>query len=108
MPQLGEAYGFQADLVPEERHRERSDRRADARVDGREGAAHDRERRLARHAASVDEPDLEPGPLELGRDLRPGAMNDADLVPLRQRERERRGFSRDGAADLEHDPAHVL
>ena len=108
MPELGHAHGVEADLVAEERHGAVGPIAAQtsaltAAKESRTTAS----AACARHAPSVDEPDLEPGALELGRDLRPGAVDDADLVPLRQRERERRRLSRDRTADLEHDPAHV-
>ena len=107
MAELGHAHRVEPDLVAEERHGLWADRLAEPGVDGGERLAHDRQRRVARHAPPVDEPNLEPGTLELGGDLRPGAVDDADLVLLGQRERERRRLSRDRPADLEDDAAHV-
>src|SRR5262249_1657335 len=48
-----------------------------------ERLAHDLERRRARHPPAADERDLQPAALHLRRDLRAGAVDDADLVALR-------------------------
>ena len=64
-----------------------ADRSADLRVDGGQRVADDGERSCARHAPSVDETDFEPGTREFGRDLRPGPVDDADVVLLRQGQR---------------------
>ena len=60
-------------------------------------------------AAPGDERGDDPASLHLRGDLRPGAVHDDDLVALRtQCERLRRRCRRDPAAELEHDPAHVV
>ena len=105
--ELRDPHSFETDLVAEERHGERPDSRADRLVDGGERArgrprAPRRSSRAGpRRTAPRDRP------LELGRDLRAGAVDDADLVRGREAERERSRVARDRAADLEDDdPAH--
>ena len=105
--ELGHLHRVEADLVAEEGHRPRPDRGADPGVDGGERVPHDGERLGARHAPSLDEADLEAGALELGRDLRPSAVDDADVVPLSEAEHERPALLGDGATDLQDDEAHV-
>ena len=74
-----------------------------------ERVADDFEHLGRRHAPPVDEGCLDPAPLHLGGDLRAGAVHDDDVVPLRaERERGRRSLRRHPAAELEHDPAHVV
>ena len=82
-PELRHLHRVEADLVAEEGHRAWADRCADPVVDIGERLPDDRERVGARHAPSLDEAHLEAGALQLGRDLRARAVNDADVVPLR-------------------------
>ena len=78
-----------------------------ARVDGGERARARSRVPRARDAAAADELDRDPGPLHLARDLRAGAVDDAEA---RARAPARRPLGRavgDRAADLDHQPAHV-
>ena len=81
--------------------------RAQLLVDGGEAVAHDVERLRRRHAPPADELHLEPAPLHLLRDLRAGAVHDADRVAGGAKARDRVGRSpRRRAANLEDDEAH--
>ncbi len=81
--------------------------RAQLLVDGGEAVAHDLERLRRGHAPPADELHLEPAPRHLLRDLRAGAVHDADRVAGGAQARDRLGRSpRRRAANLEDDEAH--
>ena len=106
-PELGNVRRLQPDLVAGERDGVRPDRGAQLLVDGGEAVAHDVERLRRRHAPPADELHLEPAPLHLLRDLRAGAVHDADRVAGGAKARDRVGRSpRRRAANLEDDEAH--
>ena len=67
-----------------------AERRAELRVDPRERLAHEHERGGARDAPAADELDASPA-AHLRRDLRPGTVDDAHLVPSATSSRTRRG-----------------
>ncbi len=99
----------QPDRVAPQRQRVRADRRADLRVDLGQRLADDLEHLGGGHAASVDEGRGEPATLDLGRDLRTGAVHHDHLVPLLpQLGRAARSVGGDPAAQLQHDHAHVV
>jgi hypothetical protein len=78
-------------------------------VDLFERLAYHHQRFGRRHAPAVHESDLDPSLCHLERDLRPGAVHDANLVPLiGQRERIGDRVAGDGAAELDHDSRHVV
>ena len=100
---------LQADLVAEERERGRPDRGADVAVDLGERGAHDLQHLARRHPPPVDEGRVDAAALHLGRDLRPGAVDDDDVVALLpQGERLGRRGGGDAPAELDHDAAHVV
>ena len=96
------------DLVAEEADGVGADRRADRRVDAREALAHDLEHLGRRDAPAVDELRLEAAALHLLRDLRAGAVHDADAGAGRAQLGDcLRDAARRRAAHFEHDDAHV-
>ena len=75
----------QADLVALERNGVRADRGADGGVDRQPGSrARPRAPRRVVYAPAADELHLDPAPRHLLGDLRPGAVDDADLRRLRR------------------------
>jgi hypothetical protein len=99
----------QPDLVPDQLDGGRPEGNAQPSSDGDQRLAHDRERRRIGVAPATDEGDREPARLELRADLRPGAVDDDDLVtrctPL-EHVADRRG--RDAPAELHHDSHQVV
>jgi hypothetical protein len=94
----------QADRVAHQSDRSRPDRLAHLGVHGRERLAYDLQPFRSRYAAAGDEGHVEAAPLHLRRDLRAGAVDDADLVRVGH---EVENVRDDAAADLEDDPTHV-
>ncbi|PWQ88684.1 hypothetical protein DKX15_17985, partial [Enterococcus faecium] len=68
--------------------------------------AHDLDPRVGRDAPAADELDRDPAPLHLRRALRPGAVDDAALVLLGERQDLSRDTAGDRAADLDDQTAH--
>jgi hypothetical protein len=99
--------GGETDLVAEQGNRARPDRCAEGGVDRRERRADDVECGRARDPATADEATLDPRLLELGRDLRPRPVDDADPVRAREREHELGRVRGDRAAELDDDDTHV-
>ena len=101
--------GVQPDRITEERHGGGADRRAHGRVHLRERGADDVQHLGRRHPPALDEGGHDPAPLHLGRDLRPGAVDDDDVVSGGpQGQRLARSLRRDAPTQLEDDPAHVV
>ena len=108
-PEILDLRGEQPDLVTEERNRRGADRGADLPVDLGERGANDLQHLGRGHAPPPDERRSDPPSLHLRRDLRPGTVDDDDLV-ARAMQRERLGCCpcRYPASKLEDDPAHVV
>ena len=72
-------------------------------------AAHDGEGLRVREATAVDERDWNPAGLQLGSDLRPGSVDDDDLVSgVVAIESEADRVTRDASAELEHEAHQVV
>ena len=95
--ELRDRLGAQADVVAEERHGARAERRPQLLVHRRERGAHDLDALGGRHAPAADELDRDAGALHLDADLRAGAVDDADLVVARELEHRARA-DRDATA----------
>ena len=108
MPELGHRLGFEPDLVAGETDGVRADRRAHGGVHLGEALADDLEHLGRRHAPPADEVRNEAALLHLFGDLRAGAVDDAHLTARgAQVGNGLRDAARRGAADLQHDDAHV-
>ena len=98
-------HGQQAVAVAEHRHGDVAERGAELGVDLGHRLAHDLERLERGAPPAADELDRDRAPLHLERDLRAGAVHDADLVAFLDEAEDPVGrLARDGAADL-HDEA---
>ena len=99
----------QPDRIAEQPDRSRADRRTDLGVHLGHRPADDVEHGVGRDPTTVDERRLDPTPLHLGGDLGPGSVDDDHLVPgAAQGMHLLRGLRGHAAAELEHDPAHVV
>ena len=101
--------GLEPHLVTEEREGKRHDRAADVVVDRCERGPHDVQHLRCRHPPPVDEARVDSPALHLRRDLRPGPVDDDDIVSLHA---QGDGLGRCGGGDapteLDHDAAHVV
>src|SRR6266699_4779074 len=98
---------MEADLVAEETGRARADRCAKRTIDSGEGRTDDREPRFRRDTAPADELDGNAEPFHLLGDLRPGTVNDADVVARVGKLQNRVGrLAGHRAAALENDEIH--
>jgi hypothetical protein len=99
-----------ADRVAEQRQGARPDRATDVALTCARDCAHDVEHLGVVTRRPSTKRRIDPAALHLGRDLRPGAVDDDDVVALLP-QRERLGRSRQlrpRPAELDHDAAHVV
>src|SRR5262249_54711319 len=106
-PELRHGVSVEPYLVAEEGDGPPTDRGTQFGVHSRERATHDLETFRRRDAAAVDELDWYPLSRHLDRDLRAGAVDDADVVGPRELDDSLCRARRDGTSHL-HDDDHVL
>ena len=108
-PELRQRAGSQPDLVADELKRRGAECGGKLGPDGDQRLSHDGGGRWTRDAAAVHELGTDPPAGKLGADLRPGAVDDHDLVAcLHVLENVDCRHFRDPPADLDDDPAHVV
>jgi hypothetical protein len=107
--QLGKRARLEPDVVAGEGQCSRAEGGGQLGPDGKQRLAYDREGRSARHAAAAHELDWYSASPKLGADLRPGAVNDDDL--LARTDEAQGSRCRDGgnaSAELDYDATHVV